>query len=52
MCICCQEVVCQPVTTPCAHNICKVTAQPSFHDPHIRGDGRQRSVNEFRSLWG
>lgn len=25
MCICCQEVVCQPVTTPCAHNICKVS---------------------------
>ena len=24
MCICCQEVACHPVTTPCAHNICKV----------------------------
>lgn len=24
MCICCQEVVFQPVTTECKHNICKV----------------------------
>lgn len=25
MCICCQEIVFNPVTTPCKHNICKVS---------------------------
>lgn len=25
ICICCQEIVCKPVSTPCNHNICKVT---------------------------
>lgn len=24
MCVCCQEIVHLPVTTPCSHNICKV----------------------------
>jgi len=23
-CICCQELLYQPITTPCAHNFCKV----------------------------
>ncbi|XP_070564382.1 E3 ubiquitin-protein ligase UHRF1-like [Ptychodera flava] len=30
MCICCQEVVYKPVTTPCQHNICKDCLQRSF----------------------
>lgn len=25
MCICCQEIVFKPVSTPCKHNICKVS---------------------------
>lgn len=24
MCVCCQELVYQPVTTECLHNVCKV----------------------------
>jgi len=30
MCICCQELVHKPVTTPCSHNICKNCLQRSF----------------------
>ena len=30
MCICCQEVVCKPITTTCLHNICLVCLQRSF----------------------
>ena len=33
MCIVCQEVVYQPITTPCLHNICKVCT----------GQGQQKS---------
>ncbi|XP_071486486.1 E3 ubiquitin-protein ligase UHRF1-like [Diadema antillarum] len=29
-CICCQEVVFQPISTPCCHNICKSCLQRSF----------------------
>ncbi|XP_020629479.1 E3 ubiquitin-protein ligase UHRF1-like isoform X1 [Orbicella faveolata] len=29
-CICCQDVVCQPITTKCLHNICKSCLQRSF----------------------
>lgn len=29
-CICCQDVVCHPVTTKCFHNICKSCLQRSF----------------------
>lgn len=25
LCICCQEVVYQPVTTECQHNVCRVS---------------------------
>uniref|UniRef100_A0A2H6N0V9 RING-type E3 ubiquitin transferase n=1 Tax=Micrurus carvalhoi TaxID=3147026 RepID=A0A2H6N0V9_9SAUR len=30
MCICCQELVYQPVTTECLHNVCKSCLQRSF----------------------
>ncbi|XP_071952260.1 E3 ubiquitin-protein ligase UHRF1-like [Antedon mediterranea] len=30
MCICCQELVYQPITTPCKHNVCKACLQRSF----------------------
>lgn len=30
MCVCCQEIVYRPVTTPCAHNICKDCLKRSF----------------------
>ncbi|CAL8393448.1 unnamed protein product [Boreogadus saida] len=30
LCICCQEVVYQPVTTDCQHNVCKECLQRSF----------------------
>ncbi|CAG0895764.1 unnamed protein product [Darwinula stevensoni] len=30
VCICCQELVCSPVTTSCAHNICLPCIQRSF----------------------
>lgn len=33
MCVCCQELVYQPVTTECLHNVCKVsTHEPSFSE--------------------
>lgn len=28
MCVCCQEIVFKPVSTPCKHNICKVGISP------------------------
>lgn len=30
LCICCQEVVFQPITTECQHNVCKSCLQRSF----------------------
>lgn len=30
MCVCCQELVYQPVTTACLHNVCKSCLQRSF----------------------
>lgn len=30
LCICCQDVVCKPVTLQCTHNICKSCLQRSF----------------------
>lgn len=32
MCVCCQEVVYLPITTPCSHNICKVRKSARFWD--------------------
>uniref|UniRef100_A0AAY5ELP1 E3 ubiquitin-protein ligase UHRF n=1 Tax=Electrophorus electricus TaxID=8005 RepID=A0AAY5ELP1_ELEEL len=30
MCVCCQELAFQPITTPCQHNVCKTCLQRSF----------------------
>ncbi|XP_038845538.1 E3 ubiquitin-protein ligase UHRF1-like isoform X3 [Salvelinus namaycush] len=30
MCVCCQELVYQPITTVCTHNVCKTCLQRSF----------------------
>uniref|UniRef100_A0A0B7A0A8 RING-type E3 ubiquitin transferase n=1 Tax=Arion vulgaris TaxID=1028688 RepID=A0A0B7A0A8_9EUPU len=30
LCVCCQELVCQPITLKCAHNICKECLHRSF----------------------
>uniref|UniRef100_A0A8C7IY99 E3 ubiquitin-protein ligase UHRF n=2 Tax=Oncorhynchus TaxID=8016 RepID=A0A8C7IY99_ONCKI len=30
MCVCCQELAYQPITTVCAHNVCKTCLQRSF----------------------
>ncbi|KAI4816578.1 hypothetical protein KUCAC02_008901 [Chaenocephalus aceratus] len=30
MCVCCQELAFQPITTVCAHNVCKTCLQRSF----------------------
>lgn len=30
MCVCCQELAFQPVTTVCLHNVCKTCLQRSF----------------------
>uniref|UniRef100_A0A1A7WJW3 RING-type E3 ubiquitin transferase n=1 Tax=Iconisemion striatum TaxID=60296 RepID=A0A1A7WJW3_9TELE len=30
LCICCQEVVFQPITTECQHNVCRECLQRSF----------------------
>uniref|UniRef100_A0A3Q3B1B7 E3 ubiquitin-protein ligase UHRF n=1 Tax=Kryptolebias marmoratus TaxID=37003 RepID=A0A3Q3B1B7_KRYMA len=30
MCVCCQELVYQPITTVCSHNVCKTCLQRSF----------------------
>ena len=29
-CLCCQEIVCDPVTTPCNHNVCKDCLKRAF----------------------
>lgn len=52
-CICCQEVVYKPVTTPCKHNVCKSCLQRSFkaevyscsYCRHELGKGYSMSVN-------
>lgn len=30
MCVCCQELAFQPITTVCSHNVCKTCLQRSF----------------------
>lgn len=35
LCICCQEVVYQPITTECQHNVCRVS----------------NYYSKFRTLW-
>ena len=57
LCICCQDVVCRPVTTPCHHNLCLTCLQRSFRAevyncPCCRyelGKGMKMDVNEALS---
>lgn len=51
-CICCQELVFQPVTTVCQHNVCKVSAwlPPGAGAPG-QGAGRGPSGAGCRLLW-
>lgn len=54
MCICCQEVAFEPVTTECKHNVCKACLKRSFASeiytcPHCRfnlGSDYKITVNE------
>ncbi|XP_030852333.1 E3 ubiquitin-protein ligase UHRF1 isoform X2 [Strongylocentrotus purpuratus] len=55
-CICCQEVVYQPISTPCSHNLCKSCIQRSFKAeifscPHCRYDlGKGYSLSYNKNL--
>uniref|UniRef100_A0AAY4BDI0 E3 ubiquitin-protein ligase UHRF n=1 Tax=Denticeps clupeoides TaxID=299321 RepID=A0AAY4BDI0_9TELE len=54
LCICCQEVVYQPITTECQHNVCRECLQRSFKAEvytcpacrHDLGKNYQMSVNK------
>ncbi|KAM4628989.1 E3 ubiquitin-protein ligase UHRF1 isoform 1-T2 [Polymixia lowei] len=56
LCICCQEVVYQPVTTECQHNVCRECLQRSFRAevytcPACRHDlGKTYSMSVNKSL--
>uniref|UniRef100_A0AAX7TNR3 E3 ubiquitin-protein ligase UHRF n=1 Tax=Astatotilapia calliptera TaxID=8154 RepID=A0AAX7TNR3_ASTCA len=56
LCICCQEVVYQPVTTECQHNVCRECLQRSFKAevytcPACRHDlGKNYSMSVNKSL--
>ncbi|XP_076009168.1 E3 ubiquitin-protein ligase UHRF1 [Genypterus blacodes] len=56
LCICCQEVVFQPITTECQHNVCRECLQRSFKAevytcPACRHDlGKNYSMNINKSL--
>ncbi|XP_053559147.1 E3 ubiquitin-protein ligase UHRF1 [Bombina bombina] len=56
LCICCQEVVYEPITTECLHNICKCCLDRSFKAdvyscPACRHDlGKNYSMNINKSL--
>uniref|UniRef100_A0A8C9S0N5 E3 ubiquitin-protein ligase UHRF n=1 Tax=Scleropages formosus TaxID=113540 RepID=A0A8C9S0N5_SCLFO len=58
LCICCQEVVYQPVTTECQHNVCKECLQRSFKAevytcPACRHDlGKNNPMNVNKPLQG
>ncbi|XP_041476197.1 E3 ubiquitin-protein ligase UHRF1-like isoform X2 [Lytechinus variegatus] len=55
-CICCQEVVYHPISTPCSHNICKTCLQRSFKAeifscPYCRYDlGKGYSLSYNKNL--
>lgn len=50
-CICCQEIVFEPITTECSHNICKGCLRRSFNAnvfqcPSCRAElGKSYSMN-------
>lgn len=56
LCICCQEVVYQPITTECQHNVCRECLQRSFRAevytcPACRHDmGKNYSMNVNKPL--
>ncbi|XP_014286176.1 E3 ubiquitin-protein ligase UHRF1 [Halyomorpha halys] len=56
MCICCQELVYQPITTQCGHNMCLVCLQRSFSAevytcPYCRTElGKQFEMKQNKSL--
>uniref|UniRef100_A0A672J8F8 E3 ubiquitin-protein ligase UHRF n=1 Tax=Salarias fasciatus TaxID=181472 RepID=A0A672J8F8_SALFA len=56
MCVCCQELAFQPVTTACSHNVCKTCLQRSFRAkvytcPACRHDlGRDYAMTQNRTL--
>ncbi|KAM3876053.1 E3 ubiquitin-protein ligase UHRF1 [Diretmus argenteus] len=56
LCICCQEVVYQPITTECQHNVCRECLQRSFKAevytcPACRHDlGKNNSMTVNKSL--
>nr|XP_023024422.1 E3 ubiquitin-protein ligase UHRF1-like [Leptinotarsa decemlineata] len=58
MCICCQEVLLNPITTECKHNICKACLRRSFSSeiytcPHCRHDlGKNYSMEVNNNLSG
>lgn len=57
LCVCCQELVFQPVTTECAHNVCKTCLQRSFKAEvftcpacrHDLGKNHKLEVNKYLS---
>ncbi|XP_047228432.1 E3 ubiquitin-protein ligase UHRF2-like [Girardinichthys multiradiatus] len=56
MCVCCQELAFQPITTVCAHNVCKTCLQRSFRAavytcPACRHDlGKDYAMNQNKKL--
>ncbi|XP_037548346.1 E3 ubiquitin-protein ligase UHRF2 [Nematolebias whitei] len=56
MCVCCQELVFQPITTVCSHNVCKTCLQRSFRAqvytcPACRHDlGKDYGMNQNKTL--
>uniref|UniRef100_A0A8C6P5B3 E3 ubiquitin-protein ligase UHRF n=1 Tax=Nothobranchius furzeri TaxID=105023 RepID=A0A8C6P5B3_NOTFU len=56
MCVCCQELVFQPITTVCSHNVCKTCLQRSFRAqvytcPACRHDlGKDYVMNQNKTL--
>uniref|UniRef100_A0A8C5DQ69 E3 ubiquitin-protein ligase UHRF n=1 Tax=Gouania willdenowi TaxID=441366 RepID=A0A8C5DQ69_GOUWI len=56
MCVCCQELAFQPITTVCAHNVCKSCLQRSFRAqvytcPACRHDlGKDYSMSQNKAL--
>ncbi|XP_015236108.1 PREDICTED: E3 ubiquitin-protein ligase UHRF2 isoform X1 [Cyprinodon variegatus] len=56
MCVCCQELAFQPITTVCSHNVCKTCLQRSFRAavytcPACRHDlGKDYVMNQNKKL--
>lgn len=56
MCVCCQELAFQPITTVCSHNVCKTCLQRSFRAqvytcPACRHDlGKDYAMSQNQTL--